>query len=95
MIGGKIIVKQHLLEDHAVDCLRKYKMGFGLLGEHGFESIHHVFKEIWKNTVSFNPAKRLLSSMKRHHVSVVPHIQSLKSDIKRRKTVPKQQPKSL
>ncbi len=86
VIGGRITVKQHLLEDHAVDCLRKCKVGFGLLGEQGFESIHRKFKEIWKNTISFNPSKRLTCALKRQHVSVIPKLISLKPDIKRRKT---------
>ena len=85
MLGGKIIVKMHLLEDHAVEHLRKFKMGFGLLGEHGFESIHHKFKETWNHNISKPPTKRLWCSMERHHVNVVPYLQSLKPQVKRRK----------
>ena len=35
-----VLPKMHLLEDHLVPWMKRWKMGAGLLGEHGAESIH-------------------------------------------------------
>ena len=44
--GVRIIIKQHLLEDHAVPWMRKWGFGLGIRGEQGGESIHAQFDEI-------------------------------------------------
>lgn len=36
--------KLHMLEDHVVHFLSKWKVGFGFMGEQGAESIHARFK---------------------------------------------------
>lgn len=38
-----ITPKMHMLEDHAVDFIKKWKAGFGIYGEQGGESIHREF----------------------------------------------------
>ena len=35
-----VLPKMHLLEDHLVPWMKRWKMGAGLMGEHGAESIH-------------------------------------------------------
>ena len=35
--------KLHILEDHMVNFLRNWRVGCGLLGEQGAESIHKVY----------------------------------------------------
>lgn len=44
--------KLHMLEDHVVDFLRKWKVGLGFLGEQGAESIHARFNSIRRNYVN-------------------------------------------
>jgi len=41
-----ILPKLHLLEDHAVDCIKKWGTGFGFLREQGGESLHEVFNSL-------------------------------------------------
>ena len=38
--------KLHMLEEHIVPWLKKWKVGFGLLGEQGAESIHAHFNSL-------------------------------------------------
>ena len=37
----------HMLEEHIVPWLKKWKVGFGLVGEEGAESIHAHFKRTY------------------------------------------------
>ena len=43
---ASVIPKLHLLEDHILPFLKMWKVGFGLLGEQGAESIHTVFNNL-------------------------------------------------
>ena len=38
--------KLHILEDHMVNFLRNCRVGCGLLGEQGAESIHKVYNQL-------------------------------------------------
>ena len=38
--------KLHILEDHMVNFLRNWRVGCGLLGELGAESIHKVYNQL-------------------------------------------------
>ena len=38
--------KLHMLEEHLVPWLQKWRVGFGLLGEQGAESIHARFNSL-------------------------------------------------
>ena len=46
---ASIAPKLHMLEDHVVPFLQRWKVGFGFLGEQGAESIHARFNSIRKN----------------------------------------------
>ncbi len=41
-----ITPKMHMLEDHIVDFLRQWRVGFGLLGDQDAESIHTVYNQL-------------------------------------------------
>ena len=43
---ASITPKLHILEDHMVNFLRKCRVGCGLLGEQGAESIHKVYNQL-------------------------------------------------
>lgn len=65
--------KLHMLEDHVIPFLKKWKVGFGFLGEQGAESIHARFNKIRRNFVSIpNPVLRLEAILKEHLNQVVP-----------------------
>ena len=70
-----LALKQHLLEDHAVQWLAKYHYGFGLFGEQGIESIHHKIRIIADNHIGIvSPLQRLLSTIEEHHLQSMPEI---------------------
>ena len=41
-----VLPKMHFLEDHAVPWIKKWKTGFGFLGEQSGESIHKQFNAL-------------------------------------------------
>ena len=55
MPGATIKPKVHMLEDHTVDFLRQWRVGFGMLSEQGAESIHTVFTSV-EHTQTFTMA---------------------------------------
>jgi hypothetical protein len=65
---SSIIPKMHFLEDHLIDWVKRYRTGFGLLGEQGVESIHHEFNTL-KNTYSSirNRVEQLKCIVEEHH----------------------------
>ena len=80
-----VVVKQHLLEEHCVDDIRRFGMGLGILGEQGVESVHRKFKEILKRHSTLGPRKRLLKAIQEHELVTCPHLQRIK-DAKRPRT---------
>lgn len=65
--------KLHMLEDHVVPFLRRWKVGFGFLGEQGAESIHARFNSLRQNFVNMpNPVQRLLAILNEHLSQVCP-----------------------
>ena len=83
---GRIIIKQHLLEDHVVPWIRRWGFGMGLHGEQGGESIHAQFNEISANNRGIVcPLKRTLSVLQDHLTLVSPTIQEKQPKIKTRK----------
>ena len=81
-----VIPKQHILEDHLVECIEKFKMGFGFLSEQGHESIHHVIKELHNHFEATKPDhKRLLQTVEAHVLAGCPELRGKIPEIKRRK----------
>ena len=75
-----IPIKMHTLEDHATDWIRmNQRMGFGLIGEEGAESIHARFNRLYSTycTVSSttHPVDKLKYIMKEHLVYLPPSFQ--------------------
>ena len=62
-----------MLEEHVVPWIRKWGVGFGLLGEQGAESIHAYFNSL-KRTYSGIPDHllRLKQMMVEQHLHVAP-----------------------
>ena len=67
-VGTSITPKLHMIEDHMVDFLRKWRVGCGLLGEQGAESIHIKFNELHRNYSNIrNSEDRLRQVTLEHH----------------------------
>ena len=65
--------KLHMLEDHVVPFLKKWRVGFGFLGEQGAESIHSKFNSIRGNYENMpNPVRRLKAILNSHLIQVCP-----------------------
>ena len=62
-----------MLEDHLVPWLQKWRIGFGLLGEQGVESIHAHFNSL-KHTYCGIPdkLKQLKQIMVEHYFHIPP-----------------------
>ena len=82
----RIILKQHLLEDHAFPWLVTHRFGFGLFGEQDMESIHHKIRINADNHHgTINPVSRLLSIIEEHHVHTLPEVKAQVPAIKVRR----------
>jgi hypothetical protein len=83
--GESVPPKMHFLEDHMVDVLTRWKVGLGLLGEQGAESIHNVFNRYQRMHACVKPCnKRLECMMNTHLFGVFPKVQTLKPKIRKR-----------
>ena len=66
--------------------MEKWKVGFGMMGEQGFESVHHNFNEIQKSYQNMpNPVERMKRVMFEHFIRISPSNVRLEPAIKRRK----------
>lgn len=83
---GNITPKLHLLEEHVVDSIEHFGMGFSLPGEQGMESIHAETNTL---NVRFNaiPAtlERRRTCAEQHLLAALPQSAALRPKIKPRK----------
>ncbi len=72
--GQSITPKLHLLEDHVVPFIRKWRAGPGLLGEQGGESVHKEFNVLAARHASMRHRgiERLLAALREQHMQVHP-----------------------
>ena len=84
---ASITPKIHMLEDHVVPFLQKWKAGLGFLGEQGAESIHARFNSI-RRSYSNMPSRvqQLECVLKEHYNQICPDNIVRAPSIKRRKT---------
>ena len=65
--------KLHMLEDHVIEFIQRWKVGLGLMGEQGAESIHARFNQIERAYANMpNGVDRLTATMKEHFREVCP-----------------------
>ena len=62
-----ITPKLHLIEDHMVDFLQKWKVGCELLGEQGAESIHITFNEFHRHYANIRKSVAQLRQVTMEH----------------------------
>ena len=68
-----ITPKLHMIEDHVVDFISQWRVGFGMMGEQGAESIHAVFNQLHRTYANMtNKVERLKSITTEHHRQICP-----------------------
>lgn len=87
-----VLPKMHLMEDHIIPWLRRWHLGFGMMGEQGAESIHACFNGIERSYVNLkhHPVDRLKFVVKEHHLRISPTNLTKFPPVKRRKKSPTQ-----
>lgn len=74
------------MEDHIVPFVKKWKVGPGMMGEHGGESIHHLFNELKQRYANMpNAATRCYHTLKRHLIETNPSLPSAPEPAQKRK----------
>ena len=60
--NATVIPKLHMMEDHVVDFITEWRVGMGMLGEQGAESIHITFNQLTRTYANtMNGVERLRS----------------------------------
>ena len=78
--------KFHMLEEHLIPWLRRWRTGFGFMGEQGAESIHAAINNIMPSYINIaDRVQRLRGIMLEHHRQVCPELVSCQPEAKRRK----------
>ena len=81
-----VLPKMHMLEEHVVPWLRRWHVGFGMMGEQGAESIHAYFNSLGRTYRGIpDPVQRPKQTMKEHLLHVAPANIAAKPTIKKRK----------
>ena len=85
--NATVLPKMHLMEEHMVPFIRKWNVGFGIMGEQGAESIHACFNGIERDYACkiHSRVDRLKSVVQQNHLKVSPQNVSLLPPIKKRK----------
>ena len=78
-----ITPKLHMLEDHAVNFIKRWGTGFGFYGEQGAESTHNNFSNLQRTYARMPDSRRLESMMKEHLTH--PVAKKMRPQIKKRK----------
>ena len=82
-----VIPKMHIMEDHIVPWLRRWRLGSGLMGEQGAESIHaHIMKLERIHQGIPNELERLKYIVKEQMLESDPSLTNLRPPLKKRKT---------
>ena len=75
---GRVTPKLHLLECHVVPFMRKFKVGLGLLAEHGAKSIHKEFNTLLlRHGGIVDPLQRLRVTVQQHLIAALPSLRPL------------------
>ena len=83
---ASILPKMHILEDHVVPWIEKWRVGAGLMGEQGAESIHaHIGRLEDQYRGIANALERLKYIITEHNLESSPLLNSLEPEPKKRK----------
>ena len=80
-----VLPKMHIMEDHVVPWLKRWRLGSGLMGEQGAESIHaHLMKLERTHQGIPNELDRLKYIVKEHMLESDPSLTCLRPQKRRR-----------
>ena len=85
-----VLPKMHFLEAHVIPWLQRWRIGFGMMGEQGAESIHKYFNGLMRPYSGItNEVDKLKLMMREHLLHVAPANVAAKPPVKcRKKTAP-------
>ena len=88
--------KLHMLEMHVIPWLQKWRVGFGLMGEQGSESIHAYFNSLGRTYQTIpDMVERIHHMMKEHYIHIASANIAALPQVKKRKKKTFQLPLSL
>ena len=64
-----ITPKLHMLEDHMIPFIKRWRTGAGIYGEQGIESLHNEFNKLDPRFASLKPAEYKLKQILGNHVT--------------------------
>ena len=83
---ASILPKMHILEDHVVPWMRRWKVGSGVMGEQGAESIHAHINQLERTYQGIpDDVDRLKYIFKEQALESDPSLTSLRPPLKKRK----------
>ena len=86
--SSTIFPKLHYLEEHVVDFIQRWKVGPGMMGEHGGESMHCLFSALQVRFASTpDVVMRYQNMLKQHLVSVNPNLPAAPEPARKKKKV--------
>nr|XP_047127232.1 uncharacterized protein LOC124808257 [Hydra vulgaris] len=80
-----ITPKMHLLESHVSQFIEKWRLGIGVYGEQGGESLHAEFNNLNRLFWHMKGCSRLESTIKEHFLRNHPKAKGMKPVVKKRK----------
>ena len=85
--SASVLPKMHMLEDHIIPWVKQWRVGCGLMGEQGAESLHATFNNSERSYNNMtNRVERLRVVLQNHHFKLLPCNTSLEPPLlKRRK----------
>ena len=83
-----VLPKMHILEEHVIPWVQRWRIGAGLMGEQGAESVHQHFMKL-ERVYQGIPCEidRLRYIMKEHQIASDPSLSSLRPAPKKRKII--------
>ncbi len=83
---ASILPKMHILEDHVILWMRRWKVGSGIMGEQGAESIHAHINQLERTYQGIpNEVDRLKYIFREQALESDPSLTSLRPPLKKRK----------
>ena len=87
-----ILPKMHILEDHVIEWMRRWKIGAGLMGEQGAESIHaHINRLEGVYNGIANPLQKLRYVFNEHNIESAPGLNDLQPTPKQYRKRPREE----
>ena len=85
--GASVLPKMHIMEEHVLPFIRKWRVGCGFLGEQGAESIHKYFNILDRTYCSIpDRLTRLKQKVVEHYLHTAPAlVESRPVPVKRRR----------